>query len=44
MSIGKRELNSSTINVWSLMCDLSFSNVSFIIVDPLVFGGIDVQN
>ena len=31
-------LKSPTINVWSLMCDLSFSNVSFTYVDALVFG------
>ena len=29
---------SPTISVWSLMCDLSFSNVSFTYVGALVFG------
>ena len=30
-------LKSSTISVWSLMCNLSFSNVSFTYAGALVF-------
>ena len=36
LSIGEsRLLKSSTISVWGLMCDLSFSNVSFTYVGVL---------
>ena len=39
LSIGKIVVfKSPTISVWSLMCDLSFSNVSFTYVGTLVFG------
>ena len=31
-------LKYPTINVWYLVCDLSFSNISFISVDALSFG------
>ena len=31
-------LKSPIINVWDLMCDLSFSNVSFTNVSALMFG------
>ena len=31
-------LKSPTISVWGLMCDLSFSNVSFTYVGALVVG------
>ena len=46
LSSGDSEvLKSPTIiSVWGLMCDLSFSNVSFAYVGALVFWGIDVQN
>ena len=38
LSIGESEvLKSPTISVWGLMCDLSFSNVSFTYVGALVF-------
>ena len=37
--IGESEvLKSPTVNLWSSIYDLSFSNVSFISVDSLVFG------
>ena len=39
LSIGESGvLKSPTISVWGLMCNLSFSNVSFTYVDALVFG------
>ena len=31
-------LKFPAISVWGLMCELSFSNVSFMYVDALVFG------
>ena len=37
-------LKSPTINVWGLMCALSFSNVSFTNVDVPSYWGTDVQN
>ena len=38
-SIGESEvLKSSTVSVWGLMCDLSFSNVSYTYVGAPVFG------
>ena len=38
VSIGENGvLKSPTISVWGLMCDLSFSNVSFTYVGALVF-------
>ena len=33
-----RVLKSPTINMWGLMCDLSFSNVSFANMNALTFG------
>jgi hypothetical protein len=39
LSIGESGvLGSPTNNVWSLICDLSFSNVSFTIVGALAIG------
>ena len=37
-------IESPTINVWGLVFDLSFSNVSFTNRGALVFGGIYVKN
>ena len=36
LSIVKSGVLKSTIGVWGLMCDLSFSNASFTYVDTLV--------
>ena len=39
LSIGESGmLKSPTISVWSLMCELCFSNISFTYVGALVFG------
>ena len=39
LSIGESGvLKSSAINVWGLMCDLSFSNVSFTYLPVFVLG------
>ena len=39
LSIGEHGvLKSPTISVWGLICDLSFSNVSFTYVGALLFG------
>ena len=37
-------LKSPTISVWSLMCGLSFSSISFTYVGGLVLGAINIQN
>jgi hypothetical protein len=37
-------LKFPTISVWGLMCDVSFSNVSFTNVGALAFGVVVVHN